>query len=82
MMDTEISNNELRYQIALTQIDSIGPSLAKYLLERFGSASAVFNASKKDLLDIEYFGNYILRYFRSIIANGNAMHIVFKFVAY
>ena len=57
-MDTEISNNELRYQIALTQIESIGPSLAKYLLERFGSASAVFNASKKDLLDIEYFGNY------------------------
>ena len=43
-MDTQISDNELRYQIALTQIDSIGTSLAKYLLERFGSASAVFNA--------------------------------------
>lgn len=57
-MDTQISDNELRYQIALTQIDSIGPSLAKHLLERFGSASAIFNASKKDLLDIEYFGNY------------------------
>lgn len=58
MMDTEISNNELRYQIALTQIESIGPSLAKFLIERFGTASGVFNASKKDLLDIEYFGNY------------------------
>ena len=58
IMDTHISDTELRYQIALTQIDSIGPSLAKHLLEHFGSASAVFNASKKDLLDIEYFGNY------------------------
>jgi excinuclease UvrABC nuclease subunit len=57
-MDTEISNNELRYQIALTQIESIGPSLAKFLIERFGTASGVFNASKKDLLDIQYFGNY------------------------
>jgi len=57
-MDTQIADNELRYQIALTQIDSIGPSLAKHLLEHFGTASGVFNASKKDLLDIEYFGNY------------------------
>ena len=57
-MDTNIFDTELRYQIALTQIDSIGPSLAKHLLERFGTARGVFNASKKDLLDIEYFGNY------------------------
>ncbi len=58
MMDTNILDTELRYQIALTQIESIGPSLAKHLLEHFGTASAIFNASKKDLIDIEYFGNY------------------------
>ncbi|MEN9350756.1 MAG: hypothetical protein RL372_1734, partial [Bacteroidota bacterium] len=58
MNDTQISDNELRYQIALTQIESIGPSLAKYLLDHFGNARAIFNASKKDLLDIQYFGNY------------------------
>ena len=57
-MDTQILDTELRYQIALTQIDSIGPSLAKHLLEHFGTASAIFNASKKDFLDIAYFGNY------------------------
>jgi DNA processing protein len=58
MNDTQISDTELRYQIALTQIESIGPSLAKYLLDHFGNARAIFNASKKDLLDIQYFGNY------------------------
>jgi DNA processing protein len=78
-MNTQTANNELRYQIALTQIESIGPSLAKYLLDHFGNASAIFNASKKDLLDIEYFGNYraekILRFSNFTAADAEVLFV-------
>ena len=78
-MNTQTANNELRYQIALTQIESIGPSLAKYLLDHFENASAIFNASKKDLLDIEYFGNYraekILRFSNFTAADAEVLFV-------
>ena len=40
---------ELRHQIALTQISQIGDIIAKKLLSIFGTASAIFKATKREL---------------------------------
>jgi DNA processing protein len=47
---------ELRYQIALTQISQTGDVIAKKLLSILGTASAIFKASKKELECIEDVG--------------------------
>ncbi|WP_261387300.1 DNA-processing protein DprA [Chitinophaga pinensis] len=47
---------ELRHQIALTQIPQIGDIVAKKLLAHFGSASDVLNASRKELGNIPDIG--------------------------
>lgn len=47
---------ELFYQIALTQTNNIGDVLARQLLSKFGSASSVFRAPKKELEKIFNFG--------------------------
>lgn len=47
---------ELRHQIALTQIPQIGDIVAKKLLAHFHSASAVFAASKHELSDVPDIG--------------------------
>ncbi|WP_044223142.1 DNA-processing protein DprA [Chitinophaga pinensis] len=47
---------ELRHQIALTQIPQIGDIVAKKLLAHFGSASEVLNASRKELGNIPDIG--------------------------
>lgn len=47
---------ELRHQIALTQIPQIGDIVAKKLLAHFGSASDVLNASRKELANIPDIG--------------------------
>jgi len=44
------------HQIALTLIEGVGPLIAKKLLQHFGSASQVFNANQKQLLQIEGIG--------------------------
>lgn len=42
----------LLHQIALTKVTGVGPALARHLLSYFGSAEAIFSASKKQLLTI------------------------------
>ena len=48
--------NDTLYSIALTQVNGIGPTQAKVLIELFGTAEAVFNASLKTLAGIDGFG--------------------------
>lgn len=47
---------DLLYQIALTLVPNIGDVNAKALVNHFGSAEAIFNASKKDINSIEGIG--------------------------
>lgn len=49
--------NELLYQIALTRIPHIGPVHAKNLVEKFGSAKAIFQAPATQLEKIEGIGS-------------------------
>lgn len=59
MLTTKVRNmqDELRYQIALTQISQIGDVIAKKLLTCFGTASAIFSAGKRELACIEDVGS-------------------------
>jgi len=49
--------NELQYQIALTLIPNIGDVHAKALISRFGNASSIFTANRKELENIEGIGS-------------------------
>lgn len=53
-------NDDLYYQIALTQVKGIGVTLAKHLDTHCGSARMVFDASTKDLLDVNGVGEQLL----------------------
>ena len=44
---------ELLYRLALTQVPELGPVHARLLIERFGNATAVFKAKKKELSAVE-----------------------------
>lgn len=44
----------LLHQIALTKVNGVGPAVARHLLSQFGSAEAIFSASKKQLRAIPY----------------------------
>ncbi|MFT5601777.1 MAG: DNA processing protein [Flavobacteriales bacterium] len=46
------NNSDIRYQIALLEIEKVGISVARKLIDHFGSAKAVFEAAKKDLLEM------------------------------
>jgi len=48
--------SELKYLIALTLIDGVGPIIGKELLQFFGSAEAIFNESPKALLSLKKYG--------------------------
>lgn len=48
--------NELLYQIALTQVKGVGAIMARHLISHLGSASAIFNESRKNLLRIDGVG--------------------------
>ena len=48
--------NELLYQVALTLIPNIGDVNAKALVNHFGSAKAIFSATRKELETIEGMG--------------------------
>lgn len=50
-------NNELLYQVALTQVPNIGDVHAKTLVNLYGEASAVFKAPKRQLERIEGIGS-------------------------
>ena len=49
-------NNDLLYQLALTQVPNIGDVHAKALIQIFGNAQDIFNAPKKHLEKIEGMG--------------------------
>jgi DNA processing protein len=49
-------DEELLYRIALTQIDQIGHKYGRRLLQAFGSAKEIFNASSKKLMSFEGIG--------------------------
>jgi len=49
-------DNELVYRFGLTRINGIGVVQAKQLVEHFGSATAIFTASKKELSSVEGIG--------------------------
>lgn len=50
-------SNDLLYQIALKLVPNIGDVHAKILTQHFGNAVNIFNASKKELENIEGIGN-------------------------
>jgi len=50
-------NNDLLYQLALTQVPHIGDVHAKLLIQHYGNAEAVFKATKKHLEHIEGIGS-------------------------
>lgn len=49
-------NNDLLYQLALTQVPHIGDVRAKTLIEAFGTAEAIFKAPKRKLALLEGIG--------------------------
>lgn len=51
-----MSTDERVYQLSLTRIPDIGSILTKQLIEYFGTASAIFHASKKELAAVEGIG--------------------------
>jgi DNA processing protein len=53
---TKEVEEELLYRIALTQTDQVGYKFGRRLLQVFGSAKAIFNASSKQLKTIEGIG--------------------------
>lgn len=50
-------NDQLLYQIALTLVPNIGDVHAKALINHFGSAEAIFKASKRNLEELEGIGS-------------------------
>ena len=52
-----MDHSELIYQIAITNVDGIGPYLAKNLIAYCGSASEVFKQKKSDLIKIPGIGS-------------------------
>lgn len=52
--------NDIQYQIALLEIDRVGVSIARKLIEQFGSAAAIFNASKSELRSLGNIGDSLV----------------------
>ena len=53
--------DELHFQVALTMIPDLGPIRARILIDHFGSASALFNAKKKEISTIVGIGENCAR---------------------
>ncbi len=64
--------DELKYQIALTLIPQIGDVLAKELLNRFGTAKNIFEASERELTALPKFGAIRAKAIRSYDIFGQA----------
>lgn len=56
-----LNEQEIIYQIALLQIERVGPSIARQFIDKFGSAKDVFNASSKELLEFGVIGNIVAK---------------------
>ncbi len=54
------SKEDILYQIALLEIDRVGVSIARKLIEQFGSAEAIFNASKQELRSLGVIGDSLI----------------------
>jgi len=65
-MDSE-KEQELFYQIALSQTENIGDKLARALLSRFGSAKEIFNANSKELERLDNFGKLRIKSLKKAI---------------
>lgn len=57
-----LPENELIYRIALQKLPNLGDLTAKKLIDRLGSAEAVFKAKKNQLLTIEGIGLHKLKH--------------------
>jgi len=68
----------LIHKIGLTLIKSVGDAHAKKLLDRFGSAEAIFKAKKKQLMQINGIGAVI----SSLILDSNALEEAKKQVSF
>lgn len=66
----DIHDDEMRYAIALTMVEGIGPSRAKNLIAFCGSARAVFEEKKSNLLRIPDIGLHSIR----ALKKSNTMH--------
>jgi DNA processing protein len=53
--------NDIQYQIALLEIDRVGVSIARKLIEQFGSAAAIFKASKSELRSLGNIGDSLVQ---------------------
>ena len=51
--------DEIRFQIALLEFEHVGHTVARKLIETFGSAEEVFKASKKELSALGMIGQHI-----------------------
>jgi DNA processing protein len=63
-----MSENQLLFQLALTQLSSVGNNIAKNLVAYLGSAEAIFKASQKQLISIPNIGE---KRAKAIIDNKN-----------
>jgi len=54
-------HNELFYTLALLKVEGIGDVVAKKLIKHCGSASAVFQSSKKSLVAIDGIGEFLYK---------------------
>ncbi|KYP13151.1 DNA-processing protein DprA [Flavihumibacter sp. CACIAM 22H1] len=70
--------DEYVYQVALTKVATIGYVHAKLLLNHFGSASAIFAASTRQLQEIEGIGANRARNIRQFAAFADCKKIVEK----
>jgi len=53
------TQDEIRYQIALLEFEQVGHTVARKLIDTFGSAEEVFKASKKELATLGFVGQHI-----------------------
>ncbi|HWC53031.1 MAG TPA: DNA-processing protein DprA [Chitinophagaceae bacterium] len=65
-------NQELLYQLALTEIPNIGCVQAKILIEHFGEADAIFKAKESSLKNIEGIGEIRAHSIKSFTDFSNA----------
>lgn len=62
------NNNNKLYEIALTKVDKVGPTLAKRLLQHFETPEAIFKEKKSNLLKVQHVGEHLCK----SILNGAA----------
>lgn len=56
-----MTEDDLFFTLALTKVDGVGSIMARRLIDYFGSAKAVFEATSKDLLAVPKVGSVLLQ---------------------